>query len=117
MSAIEQGPNGPSLDAPRREPPPVVFATAAAKAARPVVPKIATEREPLSRAAARRRTSWARRVLALIIIVAAVAGIATAIKDSKITIRSHKPAVAHSSTLLSAQQLGLTHARRHRRHH
>jgi hypothetical protein len=114
MSAVEQWPNGPAFDGPRREPPPVVFAEAAARAARPVVPKVSTDRKPLSQAAARRRTGWVRRLLVLVVLLVAIAGVVTAITDSKITLQSKSHAAPHASTLLSAQQLGLA---RHRRHH
>jgi uncharacterized membrane protein YidH (DUF202 family) len=113
MSTIEHGPGAPGLDLPR-EPPPLVFADAAAKAAKPVAPRGSTDRKPLSRAAARRRTSWVRRVLALIVLGVAIAGVVTAIKDSKITLQSRSHHTVRTSTLLSASQLGLAPAR-HRR--
>jgi hypothetical protein len=115
MSAIEQLPDGSALDPPQREPPPLVFAAAAERAAKPVIPRVSVDRPPLSQAAARRRTSWIRRVFALIVLVVAIGGVATAIKDSKITVPPHHHAAPHASTLLSAEQLGL--ARHHRAGH
>ena len=120
MSAIEQLPDGSALDPPRREPPPLVFAAAAERAAKPVVPRVSADRPPLSQAAARRRTSWIRRVFALIVLLVAIGGVATAIKDSKITMLPRHHAAAHASTLLSAEQLGLAQRHRashHRKHH
>jgi uncharacterized membrane protein YidH (DUF202 family) len=107
MSTIEHGPRRPGLDLPPREPPPLVFSAAVEKAAKPVAPRAAGDRKPLSRAAARRRTSWARRMLALIVFAIVIAGAVAAIKDSKITVQSKRHKTVHTSTLLSAQQLGL----------
>jgi hypothetical protein len=121
MSAIEQLPDGSALEPPQREPPPIVFAAAAERAAKPVVPRASADRVPLSQAAGRRRTSWIRRVLALIVLLVAIGGVATAIRDSKITVPPRHHAAAHASTLLSAEQLGLAQrhhrAAHHRKHH
>ena len=115
MSAVEQWPDGSAFDAPRREPPPVVFAEAAAKAARPVVPRASVDRKPLSHRASRRRASWIRRLAVLVVLLVAIAGVVTAITDSKITIQSKSHARPHASSFLTAQQLGLAH-HRHRGH-
>jgi hypothetical protein len=117
MSATEQLPDGSAREPPRREPPPLVFADAAGRAAKPVVPRLAVERPPLSQAAARRRTSWIRRFLVVIVLAVAIGGVATAIKDSKITLQTHHRATAHASTLLSPEQLGLTPHHRAGEHH
>jgi hypothetical protein len=114
MSAVEQWPSGSAFEPPPREPPPVVFAEAAARAARPVVPRASVDRKPLSHAAARRRTSWLRRLLALVVLLVAIAGVLTAVTDSKITLQGKRHGARHASTFLSAQQLGLA---RHRHHH
>ena len=115
MSTIEHGPARPGLDLPSREPPPLVFAATATKAAKTNAPGISGGRKPLSRAAARRRTSWVRRVLALIVFAVVIAGVVTAIKDSKITVPPKRHKTVHASSLLTAQQLGLVTHRTTRR--
>jgi len=110
MSAIEQLPDGSALEPRRREPPPLVFAAAAERAAKPVIPK-PPDRQPISQAASRRHKSWLRRFCALVVLLVAIGGVGTAVKDSKITLPAKHHVDRHASTLLSAEQLGLT------RHH
>jgi hypothetical protein len=112
MSAIEERSDGSALDDVLRTPPPVVFSAAVAAQARPA--RASVDRRPLSQAAARRRTSWLRRSLAIVVLMVAIAGIVFVLKDSKIVLVNHKGPAAAASTYLPPQALN---PGRHGRHH
>jgi hypothetical protein len=111
MSAIEERSDGSPLDGALRTPPPVIFSAAIAAQVRPA--RASVDRKPLSQAAARRRTSWFRRLLAIVVLVVAIAGIVFVLKDSKIA-SVHKSPAAAASTYLPPQALN---PGRHGRHH
>jgi hypothetical protein len=112
MSAIEERSEGPPLDGALRTPPPVIFSAAVAAQVRPA--RASVDRKPLSQAAARRRTSWFRRLLAIVVLAVAIAGIVFVLKDSKIASVIHKSPAAAASTYLPPQALN---PGRHGRHH
>jgi hypothetical protein len=112
MSAIEERSDGSALDEALRTPPPVVFSAAIAAHVRPA--RASVDRKPLSQAAARRRTSWFRRLLAIVVLIVAIAGIVFVLKDSKIASVNHKGPAAAASTYLPSQALN---PGKHRRHH
>lgn len=126
MSATTQLPDGSGLEPPQRQPPPLLFSGPAARASRPLGPRVSNDRppraskdrSPRSQAAAGRRTSWLRRLLVLVVLAVGVLGVVTAIRDSRITIASQQHGRApRASTLLSAEQLGLAPRHRDGTHH
>ncbi|MHB8691796.1 MAG: hypothetical protein ACYDHH_11155 [Solirubrobacteraceae bacterium] len=112
MSAIEERSDGSALDEALRTPPPVIFSAAVDAQVRPA--RASVDRKPLSQAASRRRTSWFRRLLAILVLMVAIAGIVFVLKDSKIVSLNHKGSAAASSTYLPPQALN---PGRHGRHH